>query len=365
MKRNGFSTQVLLNLVEIVSGNVRLMRGSQYGENDGEMPCCRTPVSMNDNLNFRKSKINSRQTKGGSDRLLTSRMGAASEREDERGLPKGCSINLDFSEKGNQEVWWAHPSSRAGHISTRETFRIKGVRARPGLYVTFGSKLHSSLLLATLVVYIYMDRNKIDVAFWIDCRHLKIKFRSGASHCSFRRQTTSPEEQLRLICKDQENKTSAAAAALEKKINRIKIPQTLYGRRNIFFAVSFGLKGTSERLLHKSRLFEKGNQKSLVGSSIFQRRTYQHTRKFSHKKGVRARPGLCVTFGSKLQPLLLSAPLSLYIFIRKEIKWTSLFGLIAGILKSNFGQGPVIVHSGVNRRRQRKVEIDLQGSGGR
>ncbi|GIY56726.1 hypothetical protein CDAR_184421 [Caerostris darwini] len=127
--------------------------------------------------------------------------------EDERGLPKGCSINLDFSVKGNQKVRWGHPSSHAGHISTRGTFRLKGVRGRPVL---------------------------------------------------------------------------------------------------------------------------------------------------------------CVTFGSKLQLLLLfSAPLSLYIFIWREIKLTSLFGLIAGILKSNFGQGPVIVHSGLYRRHQRKVEIDLEGSDGR
>ncbi|GIY56717.1 hypothetical protein CDAR_184351 [Caerostris darwini] len=181
-----------------------------------------------------------------------------SEREDERGLPKGCSINLNFSENGNQEVGWAHPSSHAGHISTRETFRIKGVRARRGLE---------------------------------DERGLP-------KGCSI----------------------------------------------NLDFS-------------------EKGNQE--VGwAHPSSHAGHISTRETFRIKGIRARPGLYVTFGSKLQPLL-SAPLSLNIFIWMEIKLTSLFGFIAGILKSNFGQGPVIVHSGVNQRHQRTVEIDLQGSEGR
>ncbi|GIY76659.1 hypothetical protein CEXT_748031 [Caerostris extrusa] len=110
----------------------------------------------------------------------------------------------------------------------------------------------------------------------------------------------------------------------------------------IFFALSFGLKGKtkgdSERLLHKSRLFRERQPKSLVGSSIFPRRTYQHTRNFSNK-GVRARPGLYVTFDSKLHPPLLSAALSLYIFIWMEIKLTSLFWIDCRHLKIKFRSG--------------------------
>ncbi|GIY56725.1 hypothetical protein CDAR_184411 [Caerostris darwini] len=123
-------------------------------------------------------------------------------------------------------------------------------------------------------------------------------------------------------------------------------------------------KGTSERPLHKSRLFGKGNQKVLWAHPS-SHAGHISTRETFRIKGVRARPGLSVTFGGKLHPPLLSAPLSLYIFIWTAKKLTSLFGLIAGILKSNSGEGPVIVHSRVNRRHQRRVEIDLQGSGGR
>ncbi|GIY56722.1 hypothetical protein CDAR_184381 [Caerostris darwini] len=93
-----------------------------------------------------------------------------SEREDERGLPKGRSINLDFSEKGNQNVWWAHPSYHAGHISTRGTFHIKGLRARPRVVCHLRQQTSPSSFCSSLVVYIYMDGNKIDVTFWIDCR---------------------------------------------------------------------------------------------------------------------------------------------------------------------------------------------------
>ncbi|GIY56727.1 hypothetical protein CDAR_184431 [Caerostris darwini] len=89
-------------------------------------------------------------------RLLCKDLVEDLKREDERGLSKGCSINQVFSEKGDQKVWWAHPSSHAGHISTRETFRLKGVRARPGLCVTFGSELH--LLSAPLSLYIFIWR---------------------------------------------------------------------------------------------------------------------------------------------------------------------------------------------------------------
>ncbi|GIY56719.1 hypothetical protein CDAR_184361 [Caerostris darwini] len=153
----------------------------------------------------------------------------------------------------------------------------------------------------------------------------------------------------------------------KKNINKRKIPQTWYGRRNIFFRRVIRSEREDERGLPKGcsinlDFSEKGNQK-VRWAHPSSHAGHISTRETFLIKGVHARPGLCVTFGSKLH--LLSAPLSLYIFIWMEMKWTALFGLIAGILKSNFGQGPLIVHSGVNRRHQRKIEIDSQASDGR
>ncbi|GIY56721.1 hypothetical protein CDAR_184371 [Caerostris darwini] len=58
----------------------------------------------------------------------------------------------------------------------------------------------------------------------------------------------------------------------------------------IFFCiVCFGLKGKTKgdfrKAAPKSRLFRERQPKGLVGSSIFPRRTYQHSRNFSHKGG--------------------------------------------------------------------------------